>query len=78
MSDWNPDDGPPPTDEERAQARELADALAHGPGRRPKDPAVAELFDAAQRHQVLIFTCHPSSWRDMGVALRELEVARSK
>jgi uncharacterized protein YhaN len=30
------------------------------------------LFDAAQRHQVLLFTCHPEHWRDMGVALRPL------
>jgi len=26
------------------------------------------VFDAAQRHQVLLFTCHPAAWRDMGVA----------
>jgi len=31
------------------------------------------LFDAAQRHQVLLFTCHPESWRDMGVPLRALQ-----
>jgi uncharacterized protein YhaN len=30
------------------------------------------LFDAAQRHQVLLFTCHPEHWRDMGVELRSL------
>ena len=30
------------------------------------------LFDAAQRHQVLLFTCHPAQWRDMGVPLRAL------
>ncbi|SDC45459.1 DNA repair exonuclease SbcCD ATPase subunit [Variovorax sp. CF079] len=30
------------------------------------------LFDAAQRHQVLLFTCHPEKWRDMGVAVRTL------
>ncbi|MDP1534239.1 MAG: GTP-binding protein, partial [Rubrivivax sp.] len=35
------------------------------------------LFDAAQRHQVLLFTCHPARWRDMGVALRSLEAERS-
>lgn len=28
------------------------------------------LFDAAQRHQVLIFTCHPAAWRDLGVVAR--------
>ena len=24
-------------------------------------------FDAAQRHQLLLFTCHPANWRDIGV-----------
>ena len=28
------------------------------------------LYDAAQRHQVLIFTCHPAAWRDLGVVAR--------
>lgn len=31
------------------------------------------LYDAAQRHQVLIFTCHPAAWRDLGVVARGLE-----
>ncbi|MBV6272810.1 AAA family ATPase [Alcaligenaceae bacterium CGII-47] len=26
------------------------------------------LFDAAQRHQILLFTCHPDNWQDLGVA----------
>jgi hypothetical protein len=30
------------------------------------------LFDAATRHQILLFTCHPANWRDMGVAARLL------
>jgi len=30
------------------------------------------LYDAAQRHQVLIFTCHPAAWRDLGVAARAI------
>ena len=25
------------------------------------------VFDASQRHQVLLFSCHPELWRDMGV-----------
>lgn len=25
------------------------------------------LFDAATRHQILLFTCHPEKWRDLGV-----------
>lgn len=28
------------------------------------------LYDAANRHQVLIFTCHPTAWRDLGVVAR--------
>lgn len=28
------------------------------------------LFDAAQRHQILLLTCHPDKWRDMGVPVR--------
>jgi chromosome segregation ATPase len=31
------------------------------------------LFDAAQRHQILLFTCHPAVWRDLGVAPRTIE-----
>lgn len=30
------------------------------------------LYDAATRHQILIFTCHPRAWQDLGVAAREL------
>lgn len=30
------------------------------------------LFDAAQRHQILLFTCHPDNWRDLGVAPRPI------
>ena len=30
------------------------------------------LYDAAQRHQVLVFTCHPAAWRDLGVVARNL------
>ena len=35
------------------------------------------LFDAAQRHQILLFTCHPENWRDLGVAARDLEAMKS-
>lgn len=31
------------------------------------------LFDAATRHQILLFTCHPANWRDLGVGARSLE-----
>ncbi|MCZ2497216.1 AAA family ATPase [Xylophilus sp. Kf1] len=30
------------------------------------------LYDAALRHQLLVFTCHPEAWSDMGVAVRPL------
>jgi hypothetical protein len=30
------------------------------------------LFDAATRHPILLFTCHPMDWRDMGVIPRSL------
>ncbi|QHI99246.1 AAA family ATPase [Xylophilus rhododendri] len=35
------------------------------------------VFDAAQRHQVLLFTCHPEGWRDMGVLVRAVGLASS-
>ncbi|RYZ13349.1 MAG: GTP-binding protein [Comamonadaceae bacterium] len=33
------------------------------------------LYDAAQRHQVLLFTCHPQHWRDLGAAPRPISSA---
>lgn len=30
------------------------------------------LYDAAQRHQMLIFTCHPAAWRDLGVVAQAI------
>lgn len=30
------------------------------------------LYDAASRHQMLIFTCHPAAWRDLGVPVRSI------
>lgn len=35
------------------------------------------LFDAATRHQMLLFTCHPEKWRDMGVKPRCLDAVRT-
>jgi hypothetical protein len=50
----------------------LDDALVHS-----DDTRLAQmkrvLFDAATRHQILLFTCHPEKWRDMGVAARTLD-----
>lgn len=34
------------------------------------------LFDAAQRHQILLFTCHPENWRDLGVAPRDIQALK--
>jgi hypothetical protein len=47
----------------------LDDALVHSDAQR-LDQMKRVLFDAAQRHQVLLFTCHPDLWRDLGVAPR--------
>lgn len=30
------------------------------------------LYDAATRHQILIFSCHPEAWRDLGVIARSI------
>jgi hypothetical protein len=54
----------------------LDDALVHS-----DDERLAQmkrvLFDAATRHQILLFTCHPANWRDLGVAARSLESLRA-
>ena len=52
----------------------LDDALVHSDLQR-LERMKRVLFDAAQRHQVLLFTCHPSAWQDIGVAPRA--IARS-
>lgn len=52
----------------------LDDALVHSdierlaPGKRVR-------FDAAARHQILLFTCHPQHWRDLSVVARTVEAA---
>ena len=52
----------------------LDDALVHSDA-----PRLAQmkrvLFDAAQRHQVLLFTCHPQHWRDLGAVPRAIASA---
>ncbi|HEX7865353.1 MAG TPA: AAA family ATPase [Variovorax sp.] len=30
------------------------------------------LYDAATRHQILVFSCHPEAWRDLGVVARSI------
>jgi energy-coupling factor transporter ATP-binding protein EcfA2 len=49
----------------------LDDALVHADAQRLADMKRV-LYDAAQRHQVLLFTCHPQSWRDAGAVARAI------
>lgn len=50
----------------------LDDALVHSDDARLTQMKRV-LFDAATRHQILLFTCHPEKWRDMGVPARTLD-----
>ncbi len=54
----------------------LDDALVHSDATRLAQMKRL-LFDAATRHQILIFTCHPGNWRDLGVGARSLETLRT-
>ncbi|HQT00094.1 MAG: GTP-binding protein [Hydrogenophilales bacterium 16-64-46] len=54
----------------------LDDALVHSDGARLAQMKRL-LFDAATRHQILLFTCHPEKWRDLGVGARSLETLRA-
>jgi len=49
----------------------LDDVLVHSDGARLQ-AMKRVLNDAATRHQILLLTCHPEDWGDMGVALRGL------
>src|SRR5690606_13502021 len=49
----------------------LDDALVHTDDQR-REWMKRALFDAALRHQILMFTCHPEAWRDLGVPQRAL------
>ncbi|MBO0990021.1 AAA family ATPase [Delftia sp. SD018] len=49
----------------------LDDALVHTDKER-LDQMKRVLYDAASRHQILVFSCHPRAWQDLGVAAREL------
>src|SRR5690606_10691623 len=49
----------------------LDDALVHSDDQR-LGQMKRILFDAAQRHQILLFSCHPGAWRDLGVAQRAI------
>lgn len=54
----------------------LDDALVHSDAER-LHAMKRVLFDAAQRHQILLFSCHPQQWRDLGVEARELNALRA-
>lgn len=47
----------------------LDDALVHSDEERLAQMKRV-IFDASQRHQVLLFTCHPNAWRDLGASIR--------
>lgn len=53
----------------------LDDALVHSDADRLAQMKRV-LFDAATRHQILLFTCHPANWRDLGVGARSLDALR--
>lgn len=54
----------------------LDDALVHSDQQRLAQMKRV-LFDAAQRHQILLFTCHPENWRDLGVVPRDMAALKS-
>jgi len=47
----------------------LDDALVHCDGER-LEQMKRILFDAGERHQILLFSCHPERWRGLGVVAR--------
>lgn len=53
----------------------LDDTLVHSDAQR-LDGMKRILFDAATRHQILLFTCHPEKWRDLGVEPRDLDALK--
>ncbi|RMX08680.1 GTP-binding protein [Corticibacter populi] len=54
----------------------LDDALVHSDPERLA-PMKRILFDAAQRHQILLFTCHPANWRDLGAPPRDMQAIKT-
>ncbi len=54
----------------------LDDALVHSDAARLQSMK-RMLFDAATRHQILLFSCHPEAWRDLGVAPRAIDAMRA-
>lgn len=54
----------------------LDDALVHS-DRQRLEQMKRILFDAATRHQVLLFSCHPENWRDLGVTAIDLQTLKA-
>jgi len=54
----------------------LDDAAVHTDGTR-RDALKRALLDAATRHQILLFTCHPELWDDLGVKQRAIDDLRA-
>ncbi|CAB3694271.1 AAA family ATPase [Paraburkholderia rhynchosiae] len=50
----------------------LDDAAVHTDAGR-RDAIKRALIDAATRHQILVFTCHPELWDDLGVRQRAID-----
>ncbi|MBB5408392.1 energy-coupling factor transporter ATP-binding protein EcfA2 [Paraburkholderia sp. HC6.4b] len=50
----------------------LDDAAVHTDAAR-RDALKRALIDAATRHQILVFTCHPELWDDLGVRQRAVQ-----
>ncbi|GAA3585575.1 AAA family ATPase [Marinobacter xestospongiae] len=53
----------------------LDDTLVHSDSDRLEDMKRI-LFDAASRHQILLFTCHPEKWQDLGVPPLDIQVSK--
>ncbi len=54
----------------------LDDAAVHTDAGR-RDAIKRALIDAAARHQILVFTCHPELWDDLGVRQRAIDDIRA-
>ena len=53
----------------------LDDTLVHSDSERLEDMKRI-LFDAASRHQILLFTCHPEKWQDLGVPPVDIQASK--
>lgn len=53
----------------------LDDTLVHSDSERLEDMKRI-LFDAASRHQILLFTCHPEKWQDLGVLPLDIQAVK--